>query len=223
MSRVISVVSSKGGACKTTTAVCLAAEAARRGQRVVVIDADGPQHHATEWLRGGVNLRAIDVVIGPSSLPAAVQSGIERYDTVIIDIMGADTATLSLAVANADLVIIPATNSPLDVDGVERTVARLRQVEAELAAKGIAGPIVHRVLLSRTEPETTLYRLIKTRLTENALPLFDAEIRRRVVYQEAAFVGSAPPYMADARAAAECAALYDEAVAVLTTVAAEVA
>lgn len=223
MSRVISVVSSKGGAGKTTTAVCLAAEASRRGQRVLVIDADGPQHHATEWLRGAVDLDAIDVTTGPSSLPTAVQAGIEQYDMVIIDIMGADTATLSLAVANADLVIIPATNSPLDVDGVERTVARLREVEAELTAKGIAGPIAHHVLLSRTEPETTLYRMIKTRLTDTALPIFEAEFRRRVVYQEAAFVGSAPSFMTDARAAAECAALYDEVVAVLMTVAAEVA
>lgn len=46
MSRVIAVSNQKGGVAKTTTAVSLAAEVARRGQRVLAIDLD-PQSNLT--------------------------------------------------------------------------------------------------------------------------------------------------------------------------------
>jgi chromosome partitioning protein len=43
---IIGLVQSKGGVGKTTTAINLAAELARRGRAVVVVDAD-PARHAT--------------------------------------------------------------------------------------------------------------------------------------------------------------------------------
>ena len=43
---IIGLVQSKGGVGKTTTAINLAAELARRGRTVIVVDAD-PARHAT--------------------------------------------------------------------------------------------------------------------------------------------------------------------------------
>lgn len=210
MSNVISVVSSKGGACKTTTVACLAAEYDKANRRVLVIDADGPQHHATKWLRGSDTLAGIDVITGPDSLPATIERHMDDYDVVLIDIIGADTATLSIAAANADLVIVPTNDSPLDTDGVIRTTAHLHQIERELAGRGLGRSLPYRVLLCRTEPGTTLYRLLREEIIASGARLFQSEVRRRVVYKEAAYLGSAPCHLGDRQARAEMAALCSE-------------
>jgi chromosome partitioning protein len=54
MSTMVAVANQKGGVGKTTITIHLAIEAARRGRRVMVIDAD-PQGNATSWLLDGDN------------------------------------------------------------------------------------------------------------------------------------------------------------------------
>ena len=77
-------------------------------------------------------------------------------------------------------VIIPATPSVLDGDGVRRTVMRFRQVEVELGEKSLGREIPLGVLLCRAEPETSLCRCIKADPTDAGLPLLETEVRRRV-------------------------------------------
>ena len=52
MTTIISALSQKGGAGKTTMTINLAACLVERGQRVLVADAD-PQRSATRWARQG--------------------------------------------------------------------------------------------------------------------------------------------------------------------------
>lgn len=60
--RIIVVYTEKGGAAKTTTTVNLAAALAEeRGRRVLVVDLDPTQSHATIWL-GGTPGRALEQV-----------------------------------------------------------------------------------------------------------------------------------------------------------------
>ena len=54
MGVMVAVANQKGGVGKTTLTIHLAIEAARRGRRVMVIDAD-PQGNATSWLLDGDN------------------------------------------------------------------------------------------------------------------------------------------------------------------------
>ena len=54
MGTMVAVANQKGGVGKTTITIHLAIETARRGRRVMVIDAD-PQGNATSWLLDGDN------------------------------------------------------------------------------------------------------------------------------------------------------------------------
>jgi len=71
---IVALAGQKGGAGKTTVAICLACEAFERGQRVLLVDAD-PQGNASTGLGIGRALRKItlyDVLMGERGLLAAV-------------------------------------------------------------------------------------------------------------------------------------------------------
>lgn len=87
-SRVIALANQKGGVGKTTTAVNVAGELARRGKRVLLIDSD-PQGNATTSLGiGKRELRATtyDVLMEELSVTeAAVPTGRDRFALVPAD------------------------------------------------------------------------------------------------------------------------------------------
>src|SRR5512147_1430842 len=139
MPQVIAVAQAKGGCGKTTLAVCLAGYWATQGERVCVIDAD-PQQHAAKWIQNGNGvLTSIRLVALPRDLPREMAE--TNGDRVLVDLIGADADVLTLAVANADLVLIPVQDSPLDIDGALVTYRRMKQAEK---ARGAAIPYSNR-------------------------------------------------------------------------------
>ena len=203
MPQVIAVAQAKGGCGKTTITVCLAGYWAVQGEQVCVIDAD-PQQHSTKWIQGGDGpLKSIGLITLPRDLPREMAEA--NGDRVLVDLIGADADVLTLAVANADLVLIPVQDSPLDIDGALTTYRRMKQAER---ARG--SPIAYRIVLTRTQPQTSLYAAILRQLKEAGLAVAGAELRNRVGYKEGMMTGATPSMSPKNAAATEIAQLARE-------------
>jgi len=123
---VIATANAKGGCCKTTTVLMLAGEYAAQGYRVHIIDAD-PSRRAMKWAAVGTKPASITVrEAKASNMRAAIESASNVSDVVLIDVEGSANASLTLAVAYANGVIIPAQMSPPDV---EEGLATIRLVQ----------------------------------------------------------------------------------------------
>jgi chromosome partitioning protein len=116
----LSIVHTKGGVGKTTSALYLAAAAVRRGLTVVVFDAD-PQGSALVWAEHAI--AAGDPL--PFPVTAAGPHALARPQTaelVIIDTPPGRATVLDAAITAADLVLIPTGASPLDLQRVWPTL-----------------------------------------------------------------------------------------------------
>lgn len=137
---VIAVGNLKGGTGKSTIAVNLACALAAGGRPAVVIDAD-PQLTATRWMTGSRLVeRALQAsvfeapVVRFERAPAWIDE-IEAIgaaaDFVILDLPAVLGATLAAALLAADLVLVPAAASGLDLSATTRTLHRVARAQEE--------------------------------------------------------------------------------------------
>jgi len=177
---VIAVITSKGGAGKTTTAILLSAEFARETD-VVLIDAD-PNRPVLVWskladiprrlsVRGDVNEENINDVIAEASNDAPM---------VIVDCEGKADITTTYAISDADLVIIPSQGSKLDGD---EAVKSLKMVDRVGKMRGKEIPCA--VLFNRTsralKPGTL--KAVREEFIENGVLVFKTELHDREAFR----------------------------------------
>ena len=114
---VVAIVNQKGGTGKTTLATNLASVLAEKGP-VLLLDAD-PQASSQNWSASEWTSPEGLVVkgMGKGNLLQEVRAMAVDYDWIIIDGPPVITRTSADAVRAADLVLIPAKPSPLDVLG----------------------------------------------------------------------------------------------------------
>jgi chromosome partitioning protein len=160
--RVISFVTQKGGAGKTTLSVNCAVAAERGGRKTLILDLD-EQGSAESWyqVRDAETPRLVK--IGAWKLPeamAAAKAG--GYQLVIIDTPGRDEPSVNAAVRAADFVVIPCRPTPVDMKATPPTVEtvnrlkkpsflvltqtpprgeRVREAETALATLGVVCPV----------------------------------------------------------------------------------
>lgn len=131
--KVIAFMTQKGGAGKTTLAASLGIAAHQDGERVYLIDLD-PQGSLASWgERREAEEPPVDK-IGPDKLSAALM-GLERagYTLAVIDTQGVDTAATAAAMRAADLSLIPARPSALDIEASRPTMAALSRLSRPFA------------------------------------------------------------------------------------------
>lgn len=114
----------KGGSGKTTLAVNLAVMRSREGRDVLLVDADD-QRSAAEFVELRGEERDGDagmtcVQLDGKAVRDQVQRMRDKYDDVVIDTGGRDTASQRAALTIADLLIIPFGPRSLDIWTLER-------------------------------------------------------------------------------------------------------
>jgi chromosome partitioning protein len=116
----IVVTNLKGGVGKTTSAIYLAAVAARRGRDpVILIDADR-QASAAEWLDERP-LENVTVVEAPSE--RTLTRAMAKHDGIaVVDTPPGDDRLVQAAIAAADAVVIPTRAGGVEFARVEVTV-----------------------------------------------------------------------------------------------------
>jgi chromosome partitioning protein len=170
--KIIAVVNQKGGSGKTTLSMQLAGSIARRGKKVLVVDAD-PQGTATRWAASADDDNPFPAsVVGLSAANAKVhrevKKFVEDYDCIIIDCPpAADSPVPQSSLLIADLALVPIIPSPLDMwaaVGIRQIIQNVGDVNESLQS---------RLVLNQCQPKTTL-----TQESMEILPEFGIALAR---------------------------------------------
>ena len=131
--KVVTIISQKGGAGKTTLAIHLAAAGVANGLSTLILDTD-PQATASHWSewRGLSDLEVVDCA-SPPLLPRKLQQAADLgADLVVIDTPPHADIMAREACKVADLVLIPCRPQAFDLKAVE-TTAELVQASGKPA------------------------------------------------------------------------------------------
>jgi chromosome partitioning protein len=176
---VISFVTPKGGAGKTTTAILVACELAERGRSVIILDAD-PNQPITDWATKPIAPPAgVKVVSGvdQNNILDSLDDSVTKADWVLIDVEGSANLAANYAIAGSDAVIIPAQKSQTDARQAVRAVKLVRDAsKAQRRAE-----IPHALLFTRTS--SIVAGVQRDVVALSRFPTISVELAERSAYQ----------------------------------------
>jgi chromosome partitioning protein len=205
--RTIAFVTQKGGAGKTTLAASLAVAAAAAGEKVVALDFD-PQGSLGRWgKRRDAAHPPNMVIVEPLEVDRLLRIGsiLERlaaagFTLVVFDTAGAHTGAVRLVAENADLCLLPARPTLLDLEATADTF------HAVTAAKCKAAFVLNQCPPIPRSSRASEAAKDLTRLGVLAEPMVAA----RIDYQDAIAAGlGVTEHARDGRAAQEIAGLWN--------------
>ncbi|MEM9596875.1 MAG: ParA family partition ATPase [Acidobacteriota bacterium] len=207
---VLAVANTKGGVGKSTLATNLAAEAARAGESVLLVDTD-PQASATLFAatrgedRPGFRVVQMTKPILHREVPALAAP----FDLAVIDTGGRETATFRSALASAHRVLVPITPSAYDIWASEDVFSMLDELmttRTDLAASVVLNQVIPRTRIAQDALDA-----LEELAEEQGIGLLETRLHGRVAWKMAASRGlSVAEHEPRGAAAAELRALCAE-------------
>lgn len=180
-SMIIAFASQRGGVGKTTLALHVAGELARRGERVTLIDAD-PQESALGWAVARTwseRPRRFAVIgIAHETLHREVPDIARVNDHVIIDGPPRTPGLTHAVLVAADRVVIPVQAGPFDVWTRHEIVELVKEVQV-FKPRLTAAFVTNRVI-----PGTVIARAMAKPLFRSDIGRLATEVRQRVLFAE---------------------------------------
>jgi ATPases involved in chromosome partitioning len=208
---IIALVGQKGGAGKTTTAICVGSELLARDINTLIADAD-PQRTLLTWgvVANDAGQPTPTIVGVGKSMAQANQLPLvsTRYEITLIDCPPRLDEIQRAALTIADIAVIPCSQSGIEAWAASESASLIesaRKVNPTLRAV---------VLLTRVMHNTTIGKGARESLESLGLPILKSELGFRIAYQEAPAAGmGAAQYAPMDPAATEVRALTDELLA----------
>jgi chromosome partitioning protein len=179
---IISFANPKGGAGKTTSALLLAGELARKGARIVIVDAD-PERWISQWGKLPGKPEAIEIVGGVTedTIVDEIETAAGSAQFVIVDLEGTASLMVANAIGMSDLVVIPAQGASMDAKGAAKTIKLIRNQE-RMARRTIP----HSVLMTRTSAAVATRSLknVREQLGRAGIDVFETAIVERAAYRD---------------------------------------
>ena len=215
VTQIISFVNQKGGPGKTTLAMHLAGALARRGDRVLIADAD-PQGTASHWAKSAPERSPFPAAIAglgaaDATLHRELQKYLDAFRWIVVDCPpSADSPAAQSALLVSDLALIPVVPSPPDLWSSVAICAVLDRVMV------LNEDLIARIVVNQRKPHTRLAAHTATLLPRYGIPVLATQVGDREAFRHAAAAGTIVHDLPRARqAAAEIEALTDEVLAIL--------
>jgi chromosome partitioning protein len=131
--RVLSFVTQKGGAGKTTLTICCAVAAEQAGYQTLILDMD-PQGTAEAWYQDREADKPKLACVTAAELPKALASAkAAGFDFVLIDTPGRDEPAVAAAIRVSDFCLVPCRPSPADMKATPPTIAAIQRLSKPAA------------------------------------------------------------------------------------------
>jgi chromosome partitioning protein len=217
---IIVVAGIKGGVGKSTIAANLAVSAAADGKAVLLVDSDAQQTSIT-WAAARANNPAArhpvtTVAVIGRQIGAELKRLAARYDLVIVDAGARDTDTQRVALAVADLAVLPLPPRGPDLWTLDNMAAALRDVRFHMNPQLRAA-----VFVNRADPIGTDNAEAESAFAEHVNDMQAAPCRvgnrKGIATAHLMGLGAMEATRPDEKAVAELAALYRHVIDTATT------
>lgn len=179
---VVSLVNSKGGVGKSTTALILAQVYAKYGYKTALIDADPNQPLMMWQARDPDKVPSNLTVIGginEQNCVDVIDEATENFQFVIVDVEGSANMTASITIGRSDFVLIPTRGSQLDADQASRVIQLIKQ-----QSKAYKRDISYGILFTCTSVlQGRDFKHIRASLNSADIPVLECEMVERAAFR----------------------------------------